>query len=86
MVDLLQLAERVGVEVTVAGEEVQLLEEGRALLGEQLPPDILRFDLSPQTAITSTTSGTVSRRRFSMPIFRVIVELGQPLHEPRMWR
>jgi hypothetical protein len=83
---LLQLPQRVGVEVAVAGEEVQLLEKRRALLGEELPPDVGRFDLPPQTGMTSTTSGTLSRRRFSMPIFSVMVELGQPLQEPRMCR
>jgi len=86
VVDLLQLAESVGIEVPVAGEEVQFSKQRRALVREKLPPDVRRFDLPSQTGITSTTSGTVSRRRFSMPIFRVMVELGQPLHEPRMWR
>ena len=75
-----------GVEVAVAGEEVELLKQRWALLGEELPPHVRGFDLPPQTDMTSTTSGTVSRRRFSMPIFSVMVELGQPLHEPRMWR
>ena len=86
MVDLLQFPQSVGVEVAVAGEQVKLLQEGRALLGKQLPPHLRRFDLPPQTGMTSTTSGTASRRRFSMPIFSVMVELGQPLQEPRMCR
>jgi hypothetical protein len=83
---LLQLPQRIGVEVPVAGEEVELLEERGTLLGEQLPFDVRCFDLPSQTGITSTTSGNVSRRRFSMPILSVMVELGQPLQEPRMWR
>ena len=50
VVDLLQLAERVGVEVPVAGEQVQLLEERWTLLRQQLLPDAVRFDLSSQAA------------------------------------
>ena len=86
VVDLLQLPQRIGVEVAVAGEQVKLLQQLGALLGEQLPPHLWCFDLPPQTGMTSTTSGTASRRRFSMPIFSVMVELGQPLQEPCMCR
>src|SRR5215467_12682690 len=84
MVDLLQLPQGVGVEVSGPGEQ------------EKLAPDLGRFDLASQgsragrarrqTGTTSTTSGISSRKRFSIPILSVIVEEGQPEHEPRMCR
>lgn len=38
------------------------------------------------TDCTDMTSGTKCFSRFSMPFFSVIVELGQPEHEPFMLR
>ena len=42
--------------------------------------------LRRQTWTTSFTWGTTSLRRFSTPILRVAMELGQELHEPCRWR
>ena len=86
MVDLLELPERVGIEVAVARQKVQLAQELRRLVREELATDRLAFDLASQTETTSTTSGTSSRSRDSMPIFSVIVEEGQPEQEPCMVR
>ena len=86
MVHLLQLAQRVRVEVPLAGEQVQLLEQGLALLGEELLADLVAFDLPPQTETTSRTSGTSSFNRDSIPIFRVMVDDGQPEQEPFICR
>jgi hypothetical protein len=88
VVDLLELAQGVGVEVSGAGEQVQLAEELLALPGEQLAADLLLLDLLPrlQSATTSLTSGIASFRRDSIPIFRVIVDDGQPLQLPFMFR
>jgi hypothetical protein len=86
VVDLLELAQGVRVEVPLAREQVQLAQELLGLVRQQLPPDLLAFDLPPQTDTTSVTSGTSSRRRDSMPIFKVAVDEGQPAHEPFMCR
>ena len=86
MVDLLQLAQRIRVQIAAAGEQVQLAQKLGRLIGEQLAADVGSFDLSPQTGTTSSTSGIDARRRSSMPIFSVISEEGQPLQDPRMCR
>lgn len=86
MVDLLELAQRVRVEVALAREQVQLAQQLPGLLRQELPPYLPAFDLSPQTDTTSVTSGTSSRSRVSIPIFKVAVDEGQPAHEPRMCR
>ena len=86
MVDLLELAQGIRVEVALAREQVQLAQQLLGLVRQQLPPDLLAFDLSPQTDTTSLTSGTSSRRRDSIPIFSVAVDEGQPLHAPFMCR
>lgn len=86
MVDLLELAQRIRVEVPLAREQVQLSQQRRGLVRQQLAPDLRGFDIAPQTDTTSTTSGITSRRRLSMPIFSVAVDDGQPLHEPFMCR
>jgi len=84
MVDLLELAQRVRVELPLPREQVKLLEQPLGLMGQQLPADVLRLDLPPQSETTSTSSGIASRSRLSIPIFSVMVEDGQPLHEPFM--
>lgn len=84
MVDLLELAQGVRVEVPLPREQVQLAQELRGLLREQLATDVRGLDLASQMATTSLSSGMDSRSRPSMPIFRVMVEDGQPLHAPRM--
>jgi len=86
VVHLLQLAQRVRVEVALAGQQVELLQEPLGLLGKQLAADELPFDLAPQTATTSVSSGMDSRSRLSIPIFSVAVDDGHPLHEPFMCR
>src|SRR5690606_9979615 len=43
-----------------------------------------RYRRGPQIWTTSTTSGISSRRRLSIPIFRVAVEEGHEEHEPFM--
>jgi len=86
VVDLLELAQAVRVEVPLPGEQVQLAQELRGLIREELLADAGRLDLPPQTDTTSRTSGKSSRRRPSMPIFSVAVEDGQPAQEPCMWR
>ena len=86
MVDLLELAQRIRVEVPLAREQVQLSQQRRGLVRQQLSPDLRGLDVAPQTDTTSTTSGITSRRRLSMPIFSVAVDDGQPLHEPFMCR
>ena len=86
VVDLLELAQRVRVEVALAREQVQLPQELLGLVGQELPPHLLAFDLPPQTDTTSVTSGTSSRRRVSIPIFRVAVDEGQPEQAPFMCR
>ena len=86
MVDLLQLSQRIGVQIAAAGEQVQLAQKLGRLIGEQLSANVVGFDLSPQTGTTSSTSGIEARNRSSMPIFSVISEEGQPLQEPRMCR
>lgn len=82
MVDLLELAQGIRVEVPLAREQVQLTQERRGLVRQQLAPDLGSLDVAPQTDTTSDTSGISSRSRPSMPIFSVAVEDGQPLHEP----
>ena len=97
VVHLLQLPQRVGVEVPVSGQQMQLAQQLGRLLRQELapaPPLALTCRLTsggrprpePLDRTTSTTSGTTSRSRFSMPIFRVIVEEGHPEHDPRMCR
>jgi hypothetical protein len=86
VVHLLELAQRVRVEVPLAREQVQLTQERGALVRQQLLADCLALDLAPQTATTSSTSGMSSRSRPSMPIFRVAVLEGQPLQLPFMCR
>jgi hypothetical protein len=86
VVDLLELAQSIRVEVPLAREQVQLTQERRGLIRQQLAPDLRGFDVAPQTDTTSTTSGITSRSRLSMPIFSVAVEDGQPAHEPCMCR
>ncbi len=86
MVYLLELAQRIRIEIAVAGEQVQLTKKLGRLVGEQLAANIRRFDFSPQTETTSLTSGMASRSRSSIPIFRVISDEGQPLQDPRRWR
>ena len=86
MVDLLELAQSIRVEVPLASEQVELSQERRGLIRQQLAPDLGGLDVAPQTDTTSVTSGISSRRRPSMPIFSVAVEDGQPLHEPCMCR
>ncbi len=86
MVDLLELAQGVRVEVPLSREQVQLTQELLGLIRQQLPPDLLAFDLPPQTDTTSVTSGMSSRRRDSIPIFKVAVEEGQPEQAPFMCR
>jgi hypothetical protein len=86
VVDLFELAQRVGVEVALAREQVQLAQELPGLVRQQLALDLAAFDLAPQTDTTSETSGTSSRSRVSMPIFKVAVDEGQPAHEPFMCR
>lgn len=88
VVDLLELPPRVGVEVAVTGEQVQLAQQLRGLAREQLAANALGGDLAAraQTETTSTSSGIASRSFVSMPIFRVMVEEGQPLQAPRSWR
>lgn len=86
MVDLLELAQGIRVEVPLAREQVQLAQERRGLVRQQLAPDLGGFDVASQTDTTSVTSGMSSRSRPSMPIFKVAVEDGQPAHEPCMCR
>ena len=86
MVDLLELAQSVRVEVPLAREQVQLTQELLGLVRQQLLADLLSFDLTSQTDTTSLTSGMSSRRRDSIPIFSVAVDEGQPLHAPFMCR
>lgn len=86
MVDLLELAQGIRVEVPLAREQVQLAQERRGLVRQQLAPDLRGLDVAPQTDTTSVTSGMSSRRRPSMPIFSVAVEDGHPAHEPCMCR
>ena len=86
MVDLLELAQRVRVEVALTREQVQLAQQLLGLVRQQLAPDLLTFDLAPQTDTTSLTSGMSSRSRDSTPIFKVAVDEGQPAHEPFMCR
>ncbi len=86
MVHLLELAQRVRVEVALAGKQVQLAQERRGLLRQKLVADPLSLDLAPQSETTSLTSGMTSRRRVSIPIFSVAVDDGQPLQEPFMFR
>jgi hypothetical protein len=86
VVDLLELAQGIRVEVPLAREQVQLTQERRGLIRQQLAPDLGSLDVAPQTDTTSTTSGITSRSRPSMPIFSVAVEDGQPAHEPCMCR
>lgn len=86
MVDLFELAQGIRVEVPLAREQMQLTQELLGLVRQQLAPDLLTFDLPPQTDTTSETSGMSSRRRDSMPIFKVAVDEGQPAHAPRMCR
>lgn len=86
MVDLLELAQGIRVEVSLAREQVQLAQERRGLVRQELAPDLGGLDVAPQTDTTSVTSGMASRSRPSMPIFSVAVEDGQPLHEPCMCR
>ena len=86
MVDLLELAQRVGVEVALAREQVQLTQQLPGLVWQQLALDLGAFDLASQTDTTSVTSGMSSRSRVSMPIFKVAVDEGQPAHEPFMCR
>ena len=86
MVDLLELAQRVRVEVALAREQVQLAQQLPGLVRQELALDLGAFDLPPQTDTTSETSGTSSRSRVSMPIFKVAVEEGQPAQEPFMCR
>ena len=86
MVDLLELAQGIRVEVPLAREQVQLAQERRGLVRQQLAPDLGGFDVAPQTDTTSVTSGISSLSRLSMPIFSVAVEDGHPLHEPCIFR
>ena len=86
MVDLLELAQRVRVEVPLAREQVQLAQERLGLVRKQLLADLRRLDVASQTDTTSVTSGIISRSRPSMPIFSVAVDDGQPAHEPFMCR
>jgi hypothetical protein len=86
VVDLLELAQRVGVEVALTREQVQLTQELPGLVRQELALDLGAFDLASQTDTTSVTSGMSSRSRVSMPIFKVAVDEGQPAHEPFMCR
>jgi len=49
VVHLLQLAERVRVQIPAAGEQMQLVQQLGRLLGEELAPDLGRFDLLSQS-------------------------------------
>jgi hypothetical protein len=46
VVDLLELSQRVGVQVATAGQQMELLKQLRRLLGQQLATHLGRFDAS----------------------------------------
>ena len=90
VVHLLELAQRVRVEVALAREQVQLPQQLRATGPAAAPagpaPPLTCFDGRSDATTTSITSGIDLAQAVSMPIFSVAVDDGQPAHEPCMCR
>src|SRR5438445_8998179 len=84
MVDLLELAQRIGVQGAVAPEKVQLAQELRRLPGKQLAPDRFFSSGLPRTHASSPVSRVHGKRAREMDLFVVCAPGLEPILSAEM--